>query len=364
LEALKSREDFIKILNELVEQLNKISRSQVVKSKDYISGLLFLYGKIKQINDKNILLQIAISGKFKGIKTKESELHVELLKTLATNKVAGKYGFWVNQLLDDSNKYYACPAFWALKDHLEKLFDHIAIFIDKFYGEIELTAGIILLISKYGREKIAEKFRAAGPNLSAGQKEAVNEAFLEAGYDEVYKVKGIVLTNKELQYKLSVPRLQYISISAPEYERTSIKQKAARIFRLMGYNAEFGRCFGRYTIDVFIKKKKCIGNKYECWLCFFDEGNRKRIQDVIKRVFSIRDRVRQELKKESEVCENCHAVIIAEKGFTKKAIAAAKDYGIELITLNQLVSDLEDFKTIHKRLIRDFEALCQKEGQI
>lgn len=212
----KFRDKFLEILSDLTSQLRVLSKSQIEESKEYIKELLFLCGNIKQFENKNILLEIAVSGRFKGVKLGSSDLHAKLLTTLASYKMAGTSKFWIDQLLDASNKRYANPAFYALKDYPAKLFEHIGVFIDRYKGEAELVLGIMSLINDYGRNEIYKRFKEIEPNLSFEQKEAVNEALNKADSDEVYKLDEAV--HKKIQYTPKAPKLQYVSAPTPPYE--------------------------------------------------------------------------------------------------------------------------------------------------
>jgi hypothetical protein len=134
-------------------------------------------------------MEIAVSGRFKGIKIdEETDLHADLLTTLGSYKIIGNHKFWIEQLRDDSNKYYANPAFYALMDDLDRLFENIGIFIDKFKGDIELEWGLEALLDEYGKNEVVERFKQIESNLSVEQKEAINEAFKEVGYSEPFEL--------------------------------------------------------------------------------------------------------------------------------------------------------------------------------
>lgn len=63
----KYRKNFIKILYSLVNQLKYISRKEIEESKNYISRLLLLCGKIKQFKNKNPLLEIAGNSQLQAV---------------------------------------------------------------------------------------------------------------------------------------------------------------------------------------------------------------------------------------------------------------------------------------------------------
>jgi hypothetical protein len=158
IEEEKFRDDFIEILGKLTGELRKLNRSEIDNSKNYIIELLKLCGNIRQFANKEHLIEIAVSGKFKGIKVdEETDLHADLLTTLASYKIVGIHKFWIDQLLDKSDRYYANPAFYALIDNLDRLFEYIDVFIDKFKGDIELEWGIEALINDYGKKEIVSR---------------------------------------------------------------------------------------------------------------------------------------------------------------------------------------------------------------
>jgi hypothetical protein len=357
----KFREDFLESLCSLTRQLKGFSTDQVEESKDYIFELLYLCGEIKQFKDKESLLEMAVTGNFKGVKTDAGELHATLLKVLASHNIAGDPGFWTRQLLNESGRDYAFPAFWALQDNLDILFGYMGTFIDRWGGDPDLEAAIRLLIYKYKREQVAKRFNVIAPNLSIRQKQSVNKAFAANGFDAVYQLKAAEPAGKGLQYKLAVPRVQYISQSNPEYEPTSLKQKSSRIFRFMGYDVEFDRSFARYPVDIFIKKKDEFSNDYECWICLVNDEKCKVGKKEISRLYSIREAARKELENESD---DCQAMVISEseKDFTKKAVETAQMYKIELLTINRLTSNLKRFKEKYEKLIRNIQSLTREES--
>ncbi|MGD2086778.1 MAG: restriction endonuclease [Candidatus Aminicenantes bacterium] len=355
----KFRKNFIKILYSLIDRLKNLSGKEIEESKDYISKLLLLCGKIKQFKNKNPLVEIAVSGKFKGINPGGSDLHTRLLMTMSSNEIVGSREFWLGQFLDNSNKYYAYPAFFALINYLDLIFDHIGGYIDKFKGETELTWAIMLLIVKYGIEEIVKRFNFIEPELSLKQKEAVYLAFRDASYDPVYKPGRTDDDCNQLINKFASPRIQGINMSNPGYETVSLEKEAGRIFKAMGYEVQYNRCFAGHQIDVFIKREKIIGEKYECWVCFCDNGNQKIKKNAINRLYRTWNIVKKELAKESNLFSDCQAVFISRNGFTRGAVEAAKKYWIRLKTVEQLISDWWDFINTQKKLIRELENLEQ-----
>jgi hypothetical protein len=351
----KYRKNFIKILSELIEQLKNLSRKEIEESKNYISRLLLLCGKIKQFRNKKPLLEIAAAGKFKGINLEGNDLHDRLLMTMSSYKIVGTCEFWLQQLLDDSNKNYAFTAFFALNNYPDLLFDHIAVYIDKFKGEKKLVWAITMLIEKYGKKEVIKRFDFIGSKLSPKQKEAVDMALIDAGHDPVYKPGRH--GNSQLKDKFNSPCIWHICQTNPGYESFSIEKKAGRIFEAEGYEVQYNPCFANHNIDLLIKQKKTVSSEYESWICICDGGNRKVRKIAIDRLYHTREIVRKELLKESKLYTDCQAMYISGKGFTKGAIKTARVYGIELRTIEQLISDWRDFINIQKKLSQDLENL-------
>jgi hypothetical protein len=187
------RDNFLKILDDLITQLQGYSKKEVKEDKDYIYELLSLCGRIEVLRGKSTLYRIALTGKLKGVKSYDKDLHLMLLRAMASYQVAGNYQFWIGQMYDESNKYYANAAFYALlgRNMLDILFKHIGVFIERFKGEISLFLGIMALINDYSREEIFKRFRGIEENLSAEQKAAVNHAFFNLGYDALYHIPHI-----------------------------------------------------------------------------------------------------------------------------------------------------------------------------
>jgi len=351
----KFRENFLEILGDLTKELFKFSMKQIEESKEYISELLFLCGNIKRFENLDTLMEIAVSGKFKGIDIdEETDLHAELLTTLASYRMAGTYEFWLEQLLDDSNKYYANPAFYALKDYPDKLFEHITVFIDKFNGEFELQLGIMALINEYGKKEVIKKFKEIKSKLSLEQKKAVNHAFKESDYPPVYKLHEE--PGKEIQYSPAPPQLQYVRTPTPAYDALdNLKESSAEIFKLMGFEVELNRKIADYSIDLFTKREKNFTPSYECWICKCDTTNRNVSKKTVDDFTAEWEPVKKEMQKKTN--DDCQAMIISGKGFTKTAVQAAKIQKIVLKTYNQLLSDLNAFYSFQKPLIRDLDAL-------
>lgn len=355
IEDERFRDNFIEILGKLTGDLRKLARKEIENSRNYIIELLKLCGNIRQFANKDHLLEIAISGKFKGIKVdEETDLHADLLTTLASYKIVGTYDFWIKQLRDESDRYYANPAFYALKDNLDRLFQHIGIFIDKFKGDIELEWGIEALINEYGKKEIVKRFMYLNSKLSIDQKEAVNYAFIEIDESPVYQIDTTV--DKEFQYTPTAPQLQYVRAPTPEYDAlAALKESSAEIFKLMGFEVKLNHKIADHTIDLFAKRKKSFTPSYECWICMCDTANRNVSKNSVDDFSAAWEPVKKELQKQAN--DDCHPMIISGKGFTKTAIEAAKIQKIVLKTYNQLLSDLNTFYSHQKPLIQDLDAL-------
>ena len=351
------RENFLEILGDLVSELRKYSPTGIEQDKDYIYELLSLCGSIKKFNDKSTLYKLAKSGKFKPFKLRDTDLHLALLTTLLSYRIGGNYRFWIEQMQDDSNKYYTNAAFYALLKQgfsLDILFDHIGTFIDRFKGGIELVFGIEALFDDYEPKKIYSMFKKIESRLSHEQKEAVNNAFKEAGYDAVYEPDAAA--EKELKYIPAPPQLQYVRAPTPGYDPlAALKESSAEIFKLMGFEVELNRKIADRVIDLFAKRKKNFTQSYECWICKCDTTNRKVSKNTVDDFSTLWEPVKKELQKQTN--DDCHPMIISGKGFTKTAIQAAKIQNIVLKTYNHLLSDLNTFYSRQKPLIRDLDAL-------
>lgn len=146
-----------------------------------------------------------------------------------------------------------------------------------------------------------------------------------------------------------------------EEEKKIMALKAGKIFKAMGYTVEYNRRFRDHVVDIFVKMKKTFSSDYEYWICFIHNNSGKVCREEIERLISIREIVREELlKKESNFCLDCQAIIISEIGFTKEADAAADKYSIELYSFDMLVTDYIDFIDTSKRLIKDLYDICSQ----
>lgn len=200
------RENFLEILTDLTTELWSFTRdkNRVEENKEYIYELLSLCASIKKFSNKDTLYRIAQSGKLKKVEVFGLELHQLLLTTLASYHVTGDYDFWVEQMKDNSNKYYANAAFYAFvnrKFSLNNIFKHIVIFIDRFKGQIDLVWGLRALINSYGAGEVMEEFRRIASKLSPEQKEAVTQALKTEGFDNIFTPESTDEVDKVFKFK-------------------------------------------------------------------------------------------------------------------------------------------------------------------
>ncbi len=184
------RDNFIKVLNELISKVDSYLPEEIEENKEYIYELFSLCGSIERFEDKNTLFEMAKSGVFKGFQVHDTDLHLVLLTTLSNYRLGGNYQFWVDQMQDGSNKYYTNAAFYALLDNgysLDILFEHIGTFIERFNGGIELVLGIESLFDDRRPKEIFSRFQSIESELTVEQRAAVNHALTEAGYDKVFE---------------------------------------------------------------------------------------------------------------------------------------------------------------------------------
>ncbi len=361
----KFRNNFLEVIHDLVSQLKLYSLEEIEEKKEYIYELLTLCRRIKTFENRRTLFKLAKSGKFKPFKLRDTDLHLVLLTTLLSYRLGGNYRFWIEQMQDDSNKYYTNAAFYALLKQgfrLDILFEHIGKFIDRFKGGIELVFGIEALFDYHEPQKIYSMFNKIESRLSKEQKEAVNDAFKEAGYDPVYEPDAAA--EKELKYIPAPPQLQYVRAPTPGYDALgTLKESSAEIFKLMGFEVELNRKIANHTIDLFAKRKKSFTPSYECWICRCDTANRNVSKNTVDDFSAVWEPVKKELQNQTN--DDCQPMIISGKGFTKTAIQAAKTQKTVLKTYNQLLSDLETFYSHQKPLIQDLDALIshKKPGE-
>lgn len=144
----------------------------------------------------------------------------------------------------------------------------------------------------------------------------------------------------------------------------TLKKNAGKIFQEMGYEVEYDRCFSGCKIDVFTKEKKFLSSHYEVWVCLVDNRNRKVPKDTVDDLYNTREMVKKELAKESDLYQDCQAMFISAKGYTKEARAAGREYWIALKTLESLRKDKEEFIKKLEKQQRDFDDLLRNSADI
>lgn len=90
------------------------------------------------------------------------DLHRLILSTLASFNLSGDYEFWLEQMIDDTNKYYTHVSFYSLLRHgyrLGIILKRFNLFIERFKGEKELGRGIQALFDAYGEAEIIGRFK-------------------------------------------------------------------------------------------------------------------------------------------------------------------------------------------------------------
>ena len=138
------------------------------------------------------------------------------------------------------------------------------------------------------------------------------------------------------------------------YKGKSFEEKTGEIFKLMGFEVELNREIAGNEIDVFSKKKKSIGKKYEYYICECKYWNKKIGKNIVNKYSGVRDGVKAELKKQKK-SSDCELIIISSVGFTENARKAADAHGIILSTYDELLSELMDFDGYLSSLIQAFK---------
>jgi hypothetical protein len=211
----------------------------------------------------------------------------------------------------------------------------MGIFIDRFKGDILLDFGIEALFDYHEPAEIYRKFKEIEPELSGEQKEVVNKAFLQGGYKKPFQVSPIHGIDKGVLYTPLKPAVSMVGERKVIYgDVDSLQNKAAEILKLMGFDVESSLKIAGYSIDIFVKKKKMFGNKYECYICKCWDEEAKVNKNEVRQFAIVRDAVRNELNKQKGV-DDCDAIIFSHKGFTKSAVEFAAHHGIILKTLEE-----------------------------
>jgi hypothetical protein len=191
----KSRDNFLEILKDMVDELAGYCREEIIKEAEYIHELLSLCAGIKELENIDILYEIAVHGDLKGVKAFDMDLHQSLLSTLASFNLSGDYEFWLEQMKDDTNKYYTHVSFYSLLRHGYRpgiILKRFNLFIEGFKGEKELGRGIQALFDAYGEAEIIGGFNDMDLVFSLEQKEALNNALIEIGHDKCYDFSSTV----------------------------------------------------------------------------------------------------------------------------------------------------------------------------
>lgn len=179
---------FLDVVVGLVSEMDQWSSQKIIENNLYIYELLSLCLQLKDYNQPMLLFRLAKSGKFKGVKAYDTELHMALLSTMAVHDLSGSYRFWWTQIEDASNPFYANAAFYALLDNqysLDVIFEKMDIYIDRFEGKKQLKRAVRALCNDFSLETVSAKFRKIRDKLDDQQKEAVIDAFESAGHKDI-----------------------------------------------------------------------------------------------------------------------------------------------------------------------------------
>ena len=145
----------------------------------------------------------------------------------------------------------------------------------------------------------------------------------------------------------------------------SFEEKTAEVFKLMGFEVELNkeRETAGNEIDIFLKKKKTLGNKYEYYVCECKYWKDKVGKDIVNQFNWAREGVKKKLEKDN-LARDCDAIMVAPKGFTEPAREAADTFGIILYTYDELLSELMDFDKYLTDLILKFESPAPNEPKL
>lgn len=343
------KRNFREILDHLILALRNVAQNKkrIEEKKEYIYEVVSLFRNIHDFKNKSLLYEFARDGNFKGIEVNGTDLHLLILNALASHRTVGDYDFWIEQMQDDLNKSYANTAFYALIKRgyrLDIIFRAIGIFIDRFKDDPKLVFGIRELFKNYGENKIINQFKAVEHKLSAGQKQAVDKAFISVGLAPVFQLSpGAEPVETGLKHPFTWHGSRVIE-QAKELAQSAapLPEKAVKIFKWMDFQVELNREIAGHSIDAFIKKKNISENFYEYRVCFFEEGKGKTGKDKVREFYHITEAVKKELKKESpgEKYDDVRGLVVSEKGFTKEALGLQEEYlsSMDLLTLAQLFS--------------------------
>jgi hypothetical protein len=237
-------------------------------------------------------------------------------------------------------------------------------FIDlhkKYPQQMEFYPPLRTFLKRFGKSNLQKYYKMIKDKLSPKNVGYFLDCLEETGFgihfieDPEDREKMKVTKN----YPPTAPQLQYVRAPTPGYDPlATLKESSAEIFKLMGFEVELNRKIADHPIDIFAKRKKSFTTSYECWVCRCDTTNRKVSKKTVNDFYAVWEPVKKELEKQT--CENCQAMIISGKGFTKTAIEAANEQNIVLKTYNDLLSDLNTFYAHQKPLIQDLDVLISQ----
>jgi hypothetical protein len=94
----------------------------------------------------------------------------------------------------------------------------------------------------------------------------------------------------------------------------SFEEKTAEVLKLMGFEVELNkeRETAGNEIDIFLKKKKSLGNKYEYYVCECKDWKDKVGKDIVNKFNWAREGVKKKLEKDN-LARDCEAIIAAPK---------------------------------------------------
>ncbi len=344
----KSRNNFLEILHDLVDELSGYSLEKIKKEAGYIYQLLSLCAGIKKFEDTDILYEIAVSGDLKGVKAGDMELHQVLLKTLASFKLSGDYEFWFNQLRGTSNKYYAYEAIHALikrEYRLDIIFRGIEMFIARFKDSWILFIWVFDLLKYYEADKIINHLKAIEYKLTDKQKESVDKAFIIKGCSPLFQVSQLVEpVFMELRKLSSLNYPGIIEEVNSLYQSTvPLAEKVIKVLNWMDFKVELNLEVQGQSIAAFIKKKNMSDRFHEYWVCFFEEGKQKTVKDKVLEAYQLTGALKKDLEKKStrEKYDDFRCLVVSERGFTKAALKLQEKYSIDLLTVDELFSSIK-----------------------
>lgn len=143
----------------------------------------------------------------------------------------------------------------------------------------------------------------------------------------------------------------------------SFEKRVSAIFKLMGFNIKLNHTFAGNEIDIFLEKKKSIGNQKEYYICECKNWDQKVGINVVNKVNLVRESIRRSNEKEG-TARDCHALIVSPIEFTLRAKEAAEVLDILLYTYDQLLAEVMDFNQYLTSLIESVESDEAKQEYI